>query len=82
VRRPGGGARRRWGEEDARPQDAARRFIPLPKRWKVEQTFGVAAIRRRLRLDYESLFQCSAAMFMLASVFRLASVIACRLIDA
>jgi putative transposase len=57
--------------------DAARRFIPLPKRWKVEQTFGVAAIRRRLRLDYESLFQCSAAMFMLASVFRLVSTIAC-----
>lgn len=56
--------------------DVAKGFVVLPKRWKVEQTFGVAAIRRRLRVDYESLFPCSAAMFMLASVFRLVTAIA------
>jgi putative transposase len=56
---------------------AAKGFVLLPKRWKVEQTFGVAAIRRRLRVDYESLLPCSTAMFLLASVFRLATTVAC-----
>jgi len=57
--------------------EAAKGFVILPKRWKVEQTFGVAAIRRRLRLDYESILACSITMFMLASVFRLTTTIAC-----
>lgn len=46
-------------------------FVLLPKRWKVEQTFGVVVQNRRLRVDYESLIVHSLAMFTLASIFRL-----------
>ncbi len=46
-------------------------FVPLPKRWKVEQTLGVLVMCRRLRTDYETLLDCSAALLMLASMFRM-----------
>lgn len=53
-----------------RPDDV-KGFVLLPKRWKVEQTFGVLVICRRLRTDYETLFKCSTALLLLASIFRM-----------
>jgi len=53
-----------------RPDDA-KGFVLLPWRWKLEQTFGVLVICRRLRIDYETLFKCSTALLMLASIFRM-----------
>lgn len=49
----------------------AKGFLVLPKRWKVEQTFGVFVQNRRLRVDYESLVMNSLAMLTLAEIFRL-----------
>ena len=31
-------------------------FVPLPKRWRVEQSIGALTIHRRLKVDYETLF--------------------------
>lgn len=53
-----------------RPKNA-KGFVVIPKRWKVEQTFGVLVQNRRLRTDYESLMSNSLAMLTLASIFRL-----------
>lgn len=53
-----------------RPKDS-KGFVLLPKRWKVEQMFGVIVQNRRLRVDYESLIVNSLAMLTLASIFRL-----------
>jgi putative transposase len=51
--------------------DFAKGFILLPKRWKVEQTIGALTMRRRLKLDYETLFHVSAAAILAASIARL-----------
>lgn len=53
--------------------DAAKGFVLLPKRWKIEQTFGVLCLNRRLRTDYETLLMGSAGVLLLASIFRLAT---------
>jgi len=51
--------------------DAAKGFVLLPKRWKVEQTLGVLNISRRLKVDYETLLHVSAAAIFFASITRL-----------
>ena len=53
-----------------RPQ-GAKCFVLLPKRWKVEQTFGALTGSRRLKVDYESLIHVSAAAMLFASITRL-----------
>jgi transposase len=51
--------------------DFAKGFILLPKRWKVEQSFGALTISRRLKTDYETLIHVSAAAMLFASITRL-----------
>src|SRR3954452_911339 len=53
-----------------RPQ-FAKGFVLLPKRWRVEQTFGVARFCRRLLVDHETLFRVSESMIRMASIRRL-----------
>jgi transposase len=45
-------------------------FALLPKRWRVEQTFGVARVCRRLLVDHETLPHVSESMVYLASIMR------------
>jgi len=52
-----------------RPQ-FAEGFVLLPKRWRVEQTFGVARFCRRLLVDHETLPHVSESMIRLASIMR------------
>ena len=40
---------------------ADRGFVPQPKRWMVEQTFGILSFRRRLVRDYEHRLASSAS---------------------
>jgi putative transposase len=47
-------------------------FVPLKKRWVVEQTFGCLLRWRRLVRDFERLSETSAAMVKLASIHRMA----------
>jgi putative transposase len=46
------------------------RFVSLPKRWIVEQTFGWLNQNRRLSKDYELLPEVSEAMIQ-AAIIRL-----------
>src|SRR6185312_9269322 len=48
-----------------RPQ-FAEGFVLLPKRWRVEQTFGVARFCRRLLVDHETRPHVSESMIRLA----------------
>ena len=48
----------------------AKGFVLLPKRWRVEQTFGVARFCRRLLVDHETLPHVSESMIRLASIMR------------
>jgi len=52
-----------------RPQ-FAKGFVLLPRRWRVEQTFGVARFCRRLLVDHETLPHVSESMIRLASIMR------------
>jgi putative transposase len=52
-----------------RPQ-FAKGFVLLPKRWRVEQTFGVARFCRRLLVDHETLPHVSESRIRLASIRR------------
>ena len=61
---------RRTVEVVKRP-DFAKGFVLLPKRWRVEQSFGALTISRRLKIDYETLFHVSAATIFFASISRL-----------
>ena len=47
-------------------------FVPLKKRWAVEQTFGCLLRWRRLVRDFERLPETSAAMVKLSSIHRMA----------
>ncbi|MFD0684320.1 IS5 family transposase [Actinomadura fibrosa] len=47
---------------------ATRGFVPLPRRWVVERTFGWLMLHRRLARDYEALPVRSEAMIHLASI--------------
>ena len=49
----------------------AKGFVPLPKRWRVEQSIGALTISRRLKIDYETLTHVSAATMLFASIGRL-----------
>lgn len=51
--------------------DFAKGFVLLPKRWKVEQSFGALTISRRLKTDYETLIHVSTAAVFFASINRL-----------
>ena len=51
--------------------DFAKGFVLLPKRWKVKQTIGALTGSRRLKLDYETLTNVSAAAMLFASITRL-----------
>src|SRR3954463_7106597 len=55
-----------------RPQ-FAKGFVLLPKRWRVEQTFGVARFCRRLLVDHETLPHVSESMIRMASIMRFAT---------
>jgi transposase len=44
-------------------------FIPLPKRWIVERTFGWVNRARRLAKDFDALITSSQAWFMLSLTF-------------
>lgn len=46
----GGGSPIRW-----------RGFVPQPKRWRVEQTYGILILHRRLVRDYEHCPSSSAS---------------------
>ena len=52
--------------------DGAKGFVPLKKRWVVEQTFGCLIKSRRLVRDYERLSETSAAMVKLSCIHRMA----------
>jgi putative transposase len=52
--------------------DGATGFVPLKKRWVVEQTFGCLIKSRRLVRDYERLSETSAAMVKLSCIHRMA----------
>jgi len=41
------------------PQDKG--FVPQPKRWRVEQTYGILILHRRLVRDYEHCLSSSAS---------------------
>jgi hypothetical protein len=41
------------------PQEAG--FVPQPKRWRVEQTYGILILHRRLVRDYEHRLSSSAS---------------------
>ncbi len=58
-------------EVTAKP-DGAKGFVPLPKRWVVEPTFGCPIKSRRLVRDYERLSETSAAMVKLSCIHRMA----------
>lgn len=58
-------------EVTAKP-DGTKGFIPLKKRWVVEQTFACLIKSRRLVRDYERLPETSAAMVKLSSIHRMA----------
>jgi putative transposase len=58
-------------EVTAKP-DGATGFVPLKKRWVVEQTFACLIKSRRLVRDYERLPETSAAMVKLSSIHRMA----------
>lgn len=58
-------------EVTAKP-DGAKGFVPLKKRWVVEQTFACLIKSRRLVRDYERLPETSAAMVKLSSIHRMA----------
>lgn len=58
-------------EVTAKPE-GAEGFVPLKKRWVVEQTFGCLLRSRRLVRDFERLPGTSAAMVKLASIHRMA----------
>jgi putative transposase len=44
-------------------------FVVEPKRWRVEQTFGVLGRYRRLLVDHEGSTSMSRAMTLLAAIF-------------
>ena len=58
--------------------DFAKGFVLLPKRWRVEQSIGALTISRRLKIDYETLMQVSAATMLFASIGRLLASVTMR----
>ena len=58
-------------EVTAKP-DGTKGFVPLKKRWVVEQTFGCLIKSRRLVRDYERLPETGAAMVKLSCIHRMA----------
>jgi len=63
-------ARQNIAVEIVRRPQFAKGFVLLPKRWRVEQTFGVARFCRRLLVDHETLPHVSESMIRLASIMR------------
>ncbi len=49
----------------------AKGFVLLPKRWRVEQVFGVGRFCRRLLVDHETLPHVAESMILLGSIMRL-----------
>ena len=45
-------------------------FVPLPKRWRVEQTFGCLGRNRRLARDYEFWPENAESALYIASIHR------------
>jgi putative transposase len=62
--------RRNIAVEIVRRPQFAKGFVLLPKRWRVEQTFGVARFCRRLLVDHETLPHVSESRIRLASIRR------------
>lgn len=58
--------------------DFAKGFVLLPKRWRVEQSFGALTISRRLKVDYDTLIHVSAAAMLFASITRLIASVTMR----
>ncbi len=54
--------------ETIRRDPATRGFVPLPRRWIVERTFGWLMFHRRLARDYETLPARSEAMIHVAMI--------------
>jgi putative transposase len=57
-------------EVRAKP-DGAEGFVPIKKRWPVEQTFGCAMRSRRLARDYERLAETSESMVKVSAIHRM-----------
>lgn len=51
-------------------------FVPLPKRWRVEQHYGCLGRNRRLARDYEFWSQNAESVIYIASIHRLINRIA------
>lgn len=58
----------RWIVEVVLRQEATKGFVPLPRRWIVERTFGWFNWCRRLSKDYEILPQTSEAFIYVANI--------------
>ncbi|GAA2146633.1 IS5 family transposase [Actinomadura napierensis] len=54
--------------EPIRRDPATKGFVPLPRRWVVERTFGWLMLHRRLARDYETLPARSEAMIHVAMI--------------
>ncbi|MFG2006209.1 IS5 family transposase [Spirillospora sp. NPDC048911] len=54
--------------ETIRRDPATKGFVPLPRRWVVERTFGWLMLHRRLARDYETLPTRSEAMIHIAMI--------------
>ena len=57
-----------WALKIVRRKFGVKMFIPLPKRWIVERTFGWITSHRRLSVDYERSTKVSEAMIQLAMI--------------
>jgi putative transposase len=57
-------------EVRAKPEGATG-FVPITKRWVVEQTFGCAMRSRRLARDYERLAETSESMVKISAIHRM-----------
>jgi hypothetical protein len=53
-----------------RRPDLAKGFVLLPKRWRVEQTFGAGRFCRRLLINHETLPHVAESMIRLGSIMR------------
>ncbi|WP_165967018.1 transposase [Actinomadura sp. 7K507] len=53
------------------PEPGTKGFVPVPKRWVAEQTFGTTMLHRRLARDYEKLPASSEAHLYWAATDRM-----------
>lgn len=57
-----------WVIEVVKRSDSLKQFVLLPKRWKVERTFGWFNVCRRLSKDYEQLPETAEAWIYIANI--------------